>query len=62
MKVASSFTPSFFILHPCLLRDSVIGNKSSFEPEDEGSTPSPATNLSTQRKKSTSIVIIRQSQ
>ena len=27
------------------LRDGVTGNTSGFEPEDEGSTPSPAANL-----------------
>jgi hypothetical protein len=32
-----------------LLRDGVTGNTSGFELEDEGSTPSPAANLSTQQ-------------
>jgi hypothetical protein len=39
------------------LRDGVTGNTSGFELEDEGSIPSPATNLSSKTQKGTSIVI-----
>ena len=43
--------PSSFRLHPCFLRDGVTGSTSGFEPEDEGSTPSPgATDQDTGRR------------
>ena len=43
--------PSAFIHHRCFLRDGVTGNTSGFEPEDEGSIPSPAASLSSSTQK-----------
>ena len=40
-----TFHPSSFRLHPFTMRDGVTGNMSGFEPEDEGSIPSPAATL-----------------
>ena len=40
--------PSSFLL--AFLRDGVTGNTSGFEPEDEGSTPSPAAKITSRRQ------------